>query len=286
MIGILTATYNRENQLQNLYNSLLKNHNEFIWYIMDDGSTDNTEHLINSFIKENKIKIIYKKQNNMGKMTAINNLIEFVTTPYIIEVDSDDALTENAILTMISDIKELKDQYGIIYNTSLSNNNYFSKINNQTKKLFDIHYKDGYTYDMAILFKTDIKKKFPYILIDKESFVTEASCYYLMDENYSGLLVKDSLIKVVNYQTDGYTNNIKKIFKKYPKGYLKYFTYLINKKEPILFKSRLYIIKHYLLFNILNKIKFKNSYRNISNKFNKFIYLIVYIPGVIKSKNF
>ena len=63
-ISILTPTYNRANLLTNLYNSLVKNLNygiEIEWLIMDDGSTDNTQSVVENFIKQNKIDIKYFK---------------------------------------------------------------------------------------------------------------------------------------------------------------------------------------------------------------------------------
>jgi len=60
-ISVLTPTFNRAYTLTSLYNSLLinKQYADLEWLIMDDGSTDNTEELINSWIKEDKINIVY-----------------------------------------------------------------------------------------------------------------------------------------------------------------------------------------------------------------------------------
>ena len=46
-VSILTATYNRSRELENLYSSLVINSNsniDFEWLIMDDGSTDKTKY--------------------------------------------------------------------------------------------------------------------------------------------------------------------------------------------------------------------------------------------------
>ena len=78
-ISILTPTYNREKLLPNLYNSLIQNMKDGIeieWIITDDGSTDQTEALVNTWHKEGKIEIKYFKQENQGKMASINNMLE------------------------------------------------------------------------------------------------------------------------------------------------------------------------------------------------------------------
>ena len=71
-IGIITPTYNRAKLLPRLYQSLCKQTCfDFSWYIVDDGSTDNTLEVVRSFeAKEFAIKII--KKSNGGKHTALN----------------------------------------------------------------------------------------------------------------------------------------------------------------------------------------------------------------------
>ena len=86
--SILTATYNRAKCLPKLYESLIKNKSnnyEIEWLIMDDGSKDETENLIKDYIAKNEIEIKFFKQQNQGKMTAINNLAQYVTGEIWIE---------------------------------------------------------------------------------------------------------------------------------------------------------------------------------------------------------
>ena len=59
-LTVFTPTYNRAYILSKCYDSLVKQtNNDFIWMIVDDGSTDNTKELIDSYIKEKKIEIQY-----------------------------------------------------------------------------------------------------------------------------------------------------------------------------------------------------------------------------------
>ena len=66
LITIFTPTFNRVGLLPRCYESLKKqNDNRFVWMIIDDGSTDNTRELVESWIKieRNFIIIYYYKQN-------------------------------------------------------------------------------------------------------------------------------------------------------------------------------------------------------------------------------
>ena len=113
-ISVLTATYNRANLLDKLYASLLINSNscpemELEWLIMDDGSTDNTKTICENYMLENLINVKYFYQENQGKMQAINNLVPKATGDLIIECDSDDYLTKDALKVIEGALKNFND---------------------------------------------------------------------------------------------------------------------------------------------------------------------------------
>ena len=61
MITVFTPSYNREDLLPRLYDSLcVQTFSDFEWVIVDDGSTDNTQELVNKIIsnqiKSNQVK--------------------------------------------------------------------------------------------------------------------------------------------------------------------------------------------------------------------------------------
>ena len=110
-LSILTATFNRGDLLQRLYESILENLKTNIdveWLIMDDGSNDDTEKIISKMRDENKIYIRYLKQVNQGKMAAINHLMDYARGDLIIECDSDDYFAENAFLYLKDAYEESK----------------------------------------------------------------------------------------------------------------------------------------------------------------------------------
>ena len=78
MITIFTPTYNREHYLKRLYMSLtIQTDKDFEWLIVDDGSIDATENLIQSFIENEKsFSIRYYKTVNGGKHRAINKGVQ------------------------------------------------------------------------------------------------------------------------------------------------------------------------------------------------------------------
>ena len=58
-ITIITPTYNRAKTLPKVFESLLKqSFKDFLWVILDDGSTDETEEVVKKFQQENLFEII------------------------------------------------------------------------------------------------------------------------------------------------------------------------------------------------------------------------------------
>lgn len=97
LITIFTPTYNRANTLPRLYHSLCnENYQNFIWLIVDDGSTDNTRNLIDKWKGENRIPIKYYYQKNQGKAAAHNIGVQNAKTELFVCTDSDDWLKRNA----------------------------------------------------------------------------------------------------------------------------------------------------------------------------------------------
>lgn len=85
VLTIFTPTYNRDNKLSRVYDSLkCQNCDYFEWLIVDDGSKDHTEELVNSFIEEKKISIKYIKQNNSGKHIAYNTALCYAEGDYFL----------------------------------------------------------------------------------------------------------------------------------------------------------------------------------------------------------
>ena len=288
-ISILTPAYNRGEKLNKLYTSLLVNNNSNVdieWLVMDDGSTDKTKYIITNFIKQNIINIKYYYQENQGKMAALNNLVRYATGDVIIECDSDDYFTVGAFDTIVKYEDKLKDGiYALVFlkydqdGDNMGNN--FPE-NMHRSDMFSLYFRENVTGEKALVFNSYIRKQFEYKLEADEKFVTEARMYHQMDLEYDVICINEPIM-VCEYQKDGYSKNIQKVFKENPLGYYEYFREILEMDlSGVTLKKRLYIYKHYVLFSILAERD--HAIRNVSGIINKIIVAIMYLPGLIKTR--
>lgn len=230
-LTIFTPTYNRAYILPKLYESLCKEPtDDFIWLIVDDGSSDNTHDIVDKWQKEGRIEIVYHKQQNGGKMRAHNKGVELCSTPLFFCIDSDDQIAEGAVekIKKISYLlKEDNSLSGIVAKRFIVNRLSSNNLPNlQRSTLHDI-YKIGFKGDTSLVFKTSVLREYAFPEIEGEKFVTEAYVYNQIDQKYELLIMNEYLMRC-EYQEDGYTVNANSLYLKYPKGWAMYYAQYYN----------------------------------------------------------
>ena len=228
-LTIFTPTYNRAYILPQLYNSLTKqNSNDFEWLIVDDGSSDNTEDLVNIWIKEKLVHIRYIKQKNSGKMKAHNTGVQNTESELFFCVDSDDYIVDTAVETILNkwgslSISQQESLAGMVAYRGVSTNvpigdEFPENIERDSLSGF---YQKGLSGDTSLIFRTEVIKKFPFPIIGNEKFITEAYVYDQIDQCYQ-LYAIPEVITICEYRKDGLTQNLLKVTFRNPCGYVAY----------------------------------------------------------------
>lgn len=243
-ITIFTPTYNRGYILSRCYDSLCNQTNkEFQWLIVDDGSTDNTEVIVNSWIKESKISIKYIKQSNGGKHVAHNTAVNACGTEIFVCVDSDDFLVEDAIDVIYGNWEQVEnddDLAGIIALKGFSKTKVVGKrMPNGIIKtsIFELYDKYKFKGDTILIFKTNILKHYLFPVFENEKFVTEAAIYDIISQNYKMILV-DKILYLCEYLNDGYSKNLLSVHRKNTKGYMFYLSQRVEFANNLYSKYR------------------------------------------------
>lgn len=109
-VTVLTPAYNRASLLTRLYDSLTAQENcsRFQWVVVDDGSSDDTWRVLQSF-EPKEFDVVKLHKENGGKHTAINYAHKHIRGSVVAIVDCDDVLTKDAVSTIESDFNRWLD---------------------------------------------------------------------------------------------------------------------------------------------------------------------------------
>ena len=221
-ITVFTPTYNRAYCLHKCYESLLKqSEKDFIWLIIDDGSTDNTKELVNKWIQDNLISIKYHFKENQGMHSGHNSAYAIIDTPLNVCIDSDDYMSDNAIEIILNQwqkIKNDKTYAGIVgLDANTEGEIIGDKIPDHLKQttLYDLNNTYGIKGDKKLVLRTDIVRQYPpYPIFENEKFVPLGYLYLLIDQDYFLYPINEILCHV-EYMTDGSSLNILKASKRF-----------------------------------------------------------------------
>lgn len=227
MLTVFTPTYNRAYCLHKCYESLkLQTCDQFIWLIIDDGSTDNTQSLVRTWIDEGSIEIKYIWQENQGMHGAHNTAYNNIDTELNVCIDSDDFMPYDAVEKIINFWeKQGNENYsGIVGLDAESSNSIIGTNLPETIKsstLFDLYNKHGVKGDKKLVYRTSLTKQYPYPRFNNEKYVGLAYKYYKLDQQHEMLLMNEVLC-IVEYLDDGSSNNMLKQYRRNPMGFAFY----------------------------------------------------------------
>ena len=225
-LTIFTPVYNRAEKIRNLYESLVNQTVcDFTWMIVDDGSKDNIDEAVESFLENKKIDIKFYKQENQGKHVAHNFGVAHCNTQYFACVDSDDILLPCAVEEILNYISEnAAIVEGTLISGIVSYRGYseIKKIGHYPNSLSpasmsELYNLRGMTGDTFLIFKTEIIKKYPFPVLKGEKFLRESIAYDLIDENYKYAIL-NKIIYICEYCDDGLSKNASSLEMKSPCG--------------------------------------------------------------------
>ncbi|MEB4869807.1 glycosyltransferase family 2 protein [Priestia megaterium] len=267
-LTVFTPTYNRAYCIHQCYESLKRQTcTDFIWLIIDDGSTDNTKEIVDGWINENIIKIKYHWQNNQGMHGAHNTAYELIDTELNVCIDSDDYMLDDAVEKIIDMWKKYgSNEIGGIIGLDANHNNDIigtrlpEHITCST--LFDLYNKYSVTGDKKLVYRTSLAKKYPYPLFENERYVGLAYKYHMIDKQYKMLLMNE-IICCVEYLEDGSSRNMLNQYRKNPRG----FAFYRKEMMKLPFASRSFKFRqaiHYVSSSLIGKNK--NFLQDTPNK--------------------
>ena len=224
-LTIFTPAYNRAHTLPRTYESLCaQDCKDFIWLIVDDGSTDNTSKLVKEWKgKENGFEIQYIYKENGGMHTAHNTAYENIHTELNVCIDSDDRMPLGAVGKIKKTWELIRNSgyAGIIGLDSDFDGNIIGKgfPNGVIDTTLGGYYAAGGAGDKKLVYRTDVINSVPeYPVFPGEKYVGLAYKYTLIDQKFR-LFVLNEILCEVEYQSDGSSKTMWKQYLNNPKGF-------------------------------------------------------------------
>lgn len=251
---------------------------DFDWLIIDDGSTDNTRELVQSWIDSKptfSIRYVYKE--NGGMHTAYNTAYSLIETELSMNVDSDDYLTGTAIEDILSfwnanrrrdvggiyalDCYDTGEVIGLPFPGDLKEfrgwgyKTVFYEVNGKKKRFHN-------RGDKKFIGVTSIIKEYPPIpVFDGEKYHSLYFKQHLIERDHS-ILIYNHPVCIVEYMPDSSTNHMYSAYVKNPKGFCSERRFVMENAPT--FQLKLGAAIHYVAESFLAKDR--HFIKNSTNK--------------------
>ncbi|MBT8266889.1 MAG: glycosyltransferase family 2 protein [Bacteroidia bacterium] len=272
MFNIITPTYNRENLITRVFDSLVnQTYQEFKWIIVDDASTDNTKDLVESWQRESNLSIQYYYLNeNKGKPHAVNFGLSKCEEKYTIIADSDDTFSPNTLEDLLKIWKSINvSEMNIcaIWSLVIDEDNNIKgdkfpvdkwQVDFKERVLFRKHQLQGDKWHCWI---TEILKQYP-LYEDDHCHIGESHTWNRINKSYNFLCINSVFLKA--HRTENSLITSKKSRKEVARAlYLSSFHGLKDVSPLQLLKYKYY---RYLAFEyIKSKFHYASSELKLSN---------------------
>jgi glycosyltransferase involved in cell wall biosynthesis len=112
LVSVIIPTYNRADMIGRTIDSINRQTYASIEIVVvDDGSTDHTDEVIESLSANSKRHIVYYKKLNGGCASARNRGLELANGELIAFLDSDDTWKPNAVESMVAALEDSKADF-------------------------------------------------------------------------------------------------------------------------------------------------------------------------------
>lgn len=225
-LTILTPTYNRANLLKDVFESLMhQTDTDFEWLVVDDGSTDDTGAVLQSFLDapDRAFPMQVLRKENGGKHTAINYALPHISAPLTLILDSDDSLTEDAVETVLRTWEPYAGDPGICGMSFLKGDssdghplaNFPAEVARSNHIRFRINGRIG--GDCCEVIRTGVLREFPFPEFPGERFVGENYLWVNAGLRYDTIYIR-KVIYLCTYLEGGLSKSGRAMRLRNPQG--------------------------------------------------------------------
>lgn len=265
IVTVFTPLYNRKDLLPRLYESLAGQTDfRFEWIICDDCSQDGSYELAKEFAeKESRFPIrVARTERNGGKHRAINHGVPLANGFLFFIVDSDDALTPDAIervFTWEASIRQEDSFAGLGFlKADFSRKPVGTTFPDQFLDCTSLE-REAYQIsgDKAEVFYTEVIRKYPYPEFEGEKYMTPSVVWDRIA--YAGLKIRwiNEIVYLCEYQPDGLSANWDRNIANNPRGYALFLKQKMDFMPYIGYERFLAVYGYYYAVNRAKKYSMK-----------------------------
>lgn len=227
-LTVFTPSYNRAHTLGRLFESLKRQSSTgFEWILVDDGSTDHTQEMVEDWKKEGiPFPFLYIKKENGGMHTGYNTAIEHMNGTLAVCIDSDDYMPDDAVERILRCWKERgSDRYaGIIGLDYDLRGKLIGRMLPDMESISFIDMSIGkygpYFGDKKFVVRADLYREVaPMKVFPGEKYFNPSYMFLEISRKYE-YLVLNECICLVEYQPDGMGANMYRQYKNSPNSFL------------------------------------------------------------------
>lgn len=281
-VAVLMSVYNAEKYLKTCIDSVLnQSYANFLFYIINDNSTDNSLAIIKSY-SDNRIRLI-DNEINIGLTKSLNKALNHISAKYIARIDADDICEPTRLSSQLAVLEEDDEKLALVGSSAFlinESNKHVGEINVPIANLKENLFFKNSLIHSTIMVRTEVLKKYKYD--EQIKYAQDYNLWVKIAQDYNFANIKDKLIKyrihgasasvlkkkeqdacvlpTINYQLKslGVLNDVER--DKFAKLHLQYF---VLNNETYTFKDRLNLFLYFKKIVKLNKRKeIYNEYFN------------------------
>mgnify|MGYP001010276673 CR=1 FL=1 len=237
LLTVIVPSYNSQDYLDRAMTSLVGYGDEVEVIIVDDGSKDATGGIADDWASRyGSVRVIH--QENKGHGGAVNAGVAAAAGTHVRVVDSDDWLLPGAIEHVLAVWATIAgdDRYaGIVALRGTDDHTpmgTWMPAGVTEVKMWDLLEKYRFKGDTSLIHRTDVLRDHPYEVAPGETFVSEASVFFLLDEEY-WMRTDNTILTICHYLPDGLTRNFAANAKRNPIGYWKHKRYCAQRSTTL-----------------------------------------------------
>ena len=283
-VTVIVPVYNSEKYIKKCIESILnQTFKKFELLIINDGSKDNSQKIIEEYQKKDPERIVIVNQENKGVSITRNEAIKMANGKYLMFIDNDDYIDKDYIETFVNAIKE--NDLDVVLGG-------YRRPNEEGKVIKELHLKDE-EWSKFMIFA-------PWAKIYKKEYLINNDITFLPVNigedvyfNIQAMFLSEK-IKIIDYvgynwffNTKSVSNTVQKNIKNLQVYDLLNKCYYVIKEKKILEKNyeimEMYFIR-YIVWVLLFSIK-KLDYKTINEEYKKiFSWLKEKFPNYKKNK--